>query len=136
MENTNQLGASWENDSLHFVESKETSPKKIFHIPFEPRPQTPTKKGSLDIWEKELVIRIKGAIKEHRISSSTINLALPTTDIIFRSFIIPWMQPNEVKNVVNFEVSKYIPFPLDELTYSFHPVTISDASRRDRKSVV
>ncbi|OGW98374.1 MAG: hypothetical protein A2Z81_07940 [Omnitrophica WOR_2 bacterium GWA2_45_18] len=47
-------------------------------------------------------------------------------DIIFRSFIIPWMQANEVRGVVEFEVSKYIPFSIEELSYSFHSLTTTE----------
>ena len=49
-------------------------------------------------------------------------LSLPTQDLIFRSFIIPWMAPDEVKGVVEFEVTKYVPIKVEELVYTFHTI--------------
>jgi len=133
MNDIKQLGASWENDSLYFVESSTTNPEKMFTIPFQPRSQTSTKKDTLDVWESELVEKIKNTFKEQKVHSSTVNLSLPTSDIIFRSFVIPWMQHHEVKNVVEFEICKYIPFSLEELSYSYHPITIQgDGTRQIR----
>lgn len=130
MDKVRQLGVSWENDSLYFVESLEASPEKIFHIPFQERAQTPTIKGELDAWENELVKKIKNTLKEQKVFSTEINLSLPTSDIIFRSFVIPWMQEHEAKNVVEFEAGKYIPFSLEELSYSYHPITITENEKK------
>ncbi len=49
-------------------------------------------------------------------------LSLPTKELIFRSFVIPWMAPTEVKGVVEFEVTKYVPIKVDELIYTFHTI--------------
>jgi len=40
------------------------------------------------------------------------------------------MQQHEVKNVVQFEISKYIPFSLEDLSFSFHPITITENGKR------
>ena len=40
------------------------------------------------------------------------------------------MQPNEVKGVVDFEASKYVPFALDDLSYSFYPMTVTEGKLR------
>jgi len=127
MKNSKQLGVSWESNSLYFAESTETDPKKVFHVPFESRTQTPTQEIPLDLWEKELAAKIKGALKKQKVTSTAVNLSLSTSDIIFRSFVIPWMQKNEVKNVVEFEACKYIPFSLKELSYSYHHIAIRES---------
>ncbi len=55
-------------------------------------------------------------------SQRQIVLSIPTQDLIFRSFVIPWMAPNEMKGVVEFEVTKYIPLKVEELVYTFHSI--------------
>jgi Tfp pilus assembly protein PilN len=46
---------------------------------------------------------------------------------------VPWMQSKEIKSVVEFEATKYIPFSLKELAYSYHAMNITvDGSRRLR----
>jgi Tfp pilus assembly PilM family ATPase len=126
MKSNKHLGASWESSSLHFVESSETTPEKVFHVPFEPRSQTLTAKNTLDLWESDLAKNIRDALKKHKVSTTIVNLSLPTNDIIFRSFVIPWMQQREIKSVVEFEIGKYIPFSLSELSHSHHAISIAE----------
>jgi len=130
MSNLKQLGASWEDEALYFVESSETNPEKVFHVPFE-HGLEPTQKTASNIWKEELAEKIKDVFREQKVSTAEVNLSLPTKDIIFRSFVIPWMQKNEVKNVVEFEACKYIPFSLKELSYSYHPIAIEEDNTKN-----
>jgi len=124
MADIKQFGMFWGSDSLNFVESSGFNPGNMFQISYEVQPNDLSKSSVLAPWEKELASNIKRTLNKKKLSASKVNLSLPTKDIIFRSFTIPWMQQSEIKNVVSFEVSKYIPFSLDKLTYSFHPISI------------
>lgn len=126
MSKITQLGAFWENDILYFVDSSEENLERSASVPFLPRSQTSTVGGKSDAWEKDLSASIKSTLKKQKISATTVSLSLPTNDIIFRSFVIPWMQQREINNVVEFEVCKYIPFSLGELSYCHHPVTFQE----------
>ena len=57
--------------------------------------------------------------RERRITQTDVHLSLPVKDIIFRSFSIPMMTPQEMENVVKFEAKRYIPFKIEELYYTF-----------------
>ncbi|MCK4882043.1 MAG: pilus assembly protein PilM, partial [Candidatus Omnitrophica bacterium] len=71
--------------------------------------------------------------REQDLLASSVNLSLPAKDIIFRSFVIPWMEEHEIKSVVEFEASKYIPFSLEKLSFSFHPISfIENGTKRLR----
>lgn len=74
---------------------------------------------------RPLNAQIRDVLAKYNLKKPLISLSLPTQDIIFRSFVIPWMPPNEIRSVVSFEASKYIPFPLEDLNYAYHPVVIS-----------
>ena len=130
MSKITQLGVFWESNSLHFVESSETGLETMSHISFQQRSLTPAIEGVSDSWEKGLSISIKNALKKQKISTTTVNLSLPINDIIFRSFVIPWMQQREVNNVVEFEVGKYIPFSLGELSYCYYPITFQENEQK------
>ena len=41
------------------------------------------------------------------------------------------MQPAEVKNVVDFEVTKYIPISLEDLVYTFHAVPFTENEQKN-----
>ncbi len=128
MTESKHLGIFWGTTALYLTETSETSPETTFHVPFQKSSKSDSKKSSIDPMKVEFVRNLKSALAENNISSSSVNLSLPTKDIIFRSFTIPWMQRFEVNNVVEFEVTKYIPFSLDELAFSFQPITITENS--------
>ena len=65
---------------------------------------------------------LQKAFTKEPFSQRNIILSLPTKDLIFRSFVIPWMAPDEVKGVVEFEVTKYVPIKVEELVYTFHTI--------------
>jgi len=124
------LGLFWGQNTFHFVETVNNNPINFFSIPYQITKDianftfTDTKEGS------QIVEIIQSALKEHDIQATSINLALPTKDTIFRSFVIPWMQSSEINGVVEFEVSKYIPFKLDELSYKFQNLSFTENKKR------
>jgi Tfp pilus assembly PilM family ATPase len=96
----------------------------MVEVPFKRDTKGSKKKTILDPWKVELASDVKNALNDQNITTSALNLSLPTKDIIFRSFTIPFMDDQELKSAVEFEVSKYIPFGLEDLSFSFHPIHI------------
>ena len=125
-----QLGVYWGSEGLYFLVSQAGAPTKTFHFPFGEASKETIKKGPLSTPGIALVAEIKNIVRKNGIAESSVNLSLPTRDIIFRSFVIPWMQDHEVKNVVEFEAAKYIPFSLDKLSYSFHATSFMENNTR------
>ncbi len=131
MADKKQFGAFWGGDKIYFVESVNVTPKKFFSLPIKPRAVSPIKENnSLSSDSMDLTYSIQESLRQHNIGSMTINLALPTKDIIFRSFVIPWMQSAEVRAAVDFEAGKYIPFALKDLAYAFHSIMFNDKGTR------
>lgn len=125
-----RLAAYWGEDALYFVETSGTNPLQIFSVPFTERNTDLPDQGGIVPWNIQLISLIQDALRRQNISQATVYLALPVKDIIFRSFVIPWMQPNEIKGVVDFEVRRYIPFPLEELYYCFHSILLKENNAR------
>ena len=50
---------------------------------------------------------IQAALNQENADKSHVILSLPTRDTVFRSFIIPWMQSSEIKNVVSNTIVIY-----------------------------
>ncbi len=122
-----KLGVYWGQNLLYFVECENNAPKKIFSAPIE-QPAVPTLRESTA--GLKITATIQKALQEQFISDSAISLAVPPKDIIFRSFVIPQMQPGEIENVVQFEATKYVPFRLEELSYTFFPLPIVENKRK------
>jgi hypothetical protein len=133
MAGNRQLGVFWGKDILYFVESVGDNPHSIFSVPFTDEAKGSLDGGPLGPVGMEIVSLIQNALRQHKVSAPAVHLSLPPKDIIFRSFTIPWMQPGEIKSVVDFEAGKYVPFALEELSYSFYPIPFTEGpSRRIR----
>ncbi len=123
-----KLGIFWDSNAFHFVEIDSGNPKKIFVVPFGPDPARLAAGESLD--NAKLITLIQKAIQDQRIIDTSVNLSLPSKDIIFRSFVIPYMSSSDVKNVVEFEASKYVPFSLSELVFTYYPFATLENKKR------
>ena len=126
-----QLGVFWGKNNLFFVVTVSGEPTETFSVPL-PRDAGvgSIEAGPFSPMGMEIISLVQNTLRQNKIASGNVNVSLPARDIIFRSFIIPWMRPNEVKGVVDFEASKYVPFALDELSYSFYPMTVIDGNLR------
>lgn len=128
-----QLGIYWGLNSLYFIDTSSTKVLQSYSLPL---PQTigggtSLEPGAFNQEALQFATLIQDALKRYKTSPSQVNLSLPINDIIFRSFVIPWMQAGELKGVVDFEASKYVPFPMEQLTYAFHAMNIvKDGNRR------
>lgn len=123
-----QLGVYFGQYSLSIVETENQSPGKYFNAPhnlFDSSDQAQSKNVPDDI---KLTAIIQKSIRDQKISTSEVSLSLPTKNIIFRSFVIPWMTANEIEGVIAFEARKYIPFKMEELSFTYHALTITEKS--------
>ena len=67
---------------------------------------------------------IQKFIRDAHITVNSVNISLPAGDVIIRSFVIPLMKPNEIGSAVEYEVKKYVPFNLKDLSYAYHSIPI------------
>jgi len=125
-----KLGVYWGQNILYFVEAENTVPKKIFSAPFEWGSKNIEMQKAESTEGIKLTATIQRALQGQQILDATIALAIPPQDIIFRSFVIPSMQPTEVKNVVEFESPKYVPFRLEELNYTYFPLPFTENKKK------
>ncbi len=117
-----QVGVFWGESSLTFVLT--TNDGKVttsFEVNLD-------KENPLD--SNSLSKTIGDTLNHLNISGLSANLSIPIKDIILRSFTIPWVRAKEIQSIIEFEASKYIPFDLQELNYSFHSTTIKENSSR------
>jgi Tfp pilus assembly PilM family ATPase len=85
------------------------------------------KKDTLVFKEKEIseteaeIIEKLNSLQEalREIKTRDCFIGLPSGDLIIRSFVLPSLPSKEIPQALNFEVVRYIPFPLEELIYDF-----------------
>src|SRR6185503_7982496 len=128
-----KLGVYWDGNTLYFVDTDQGAPRRMASTPFAHEALQKALNNTLSPEGTKTIAFIQEILRRNKISNTAINLALPSREIIFRSFIVPWMQSKEIKGVVEFEATKYIPFALKELAYSYHAMNVTkDGNRRLR----
>jgi len=128
MSPNSQLGLHWGTEAFYFVEEEKGQIKQALQTPFD------APLGSEDQDEIPQGLKfthlIQKTFKENGITTKKVGLSIPGKDLIFRSFVIPWMQSEEILDAVSFEITKYIPIPLENLSYTFHPAPFSDGNQK------
>lgn len=151
MSGPSKIGAFITSNTIEIVEVENSSPTKSISIPIKLDPPAQDAamgeevaiEGAEDFTEgmsgsavnDQVAQEIKIALEKEGISATDVCLSLPTKDIIFRSFIIPWMKSTEIEETVQFEAKKYIPFSLDEVIYSIAPITKTEDNVKQLKII-
>ena len=118
-----QTGIYWGKQGFYLVGVQDKQITQSLYLPFDTPLETEATENLPDDLKQTALLQ--KALQEYNFPTPTVNLSLNDKDIIFRSFAIPFMLPHEAKNVIEFEVTKYIPVPMDNLYYAYHcqPVT-------------
>ncbi len=119
-----KLGVYWGTQGLSFVEVfKDSRTQKAF-LPFASIYSEQPQEAEVSLLQDaRLLEHIQRIVRNSAFNTSDIYLSIPSKDIIVRWFVIPWMRPYEIQGIVAFEARKYIPFPLEDLTYTYYPST-------------
>lgn len=133
MSSGKNLGLFWGNNAFSIAESQEDVPQKVLRVLHHPSPAIDPVSSGVNADDIQFVFPLKEALKTNNINSTDVNLVLPSKDIVIRSFVIPVLKPSEIRGVVEFEIKKYIPFNLRDLSYNFHAtMSIEDKVKRMR----
>lgn len=66
-----------------------------------------------------IIALFKEELRRNKIEAKEATLCLSGKDLIIRTFEIPLLPRDELKNAINFEVKKYIPFKVEDLISDF-----------------
>ncbi|MFZ2937190.1 MAG: hypothetical protein WA066_00600, partial [Candidatus Omnitrophota bacterium] len=81
--------------------------------------------------EVKIVALFKDELRKNNIDAKEAVICLSGKDLIIRTFEIPVMPANELVNIINFEVKKYIPFKVEDLIADFQ-TKLDKLSRRNQ----
>ncbi len=115
-----KLGLFFGNNAFSIVESQNDVLVKLARVPYSVVPAIDVASPSAQAEDAKFAATLKENLRINNIVLTDVHLALPSKDIVIRSFIIPNLNSNEVRSVVEFEIKKYIPFNLKDLAYNFH----------------
>ena len=119
------LGIHWGERGVTLVEVVHGVPAVSAFVPF---PQTPGE-GVLNTSgvsrEIQILEVLQKAVRNKGFSTVDTSFSIPSKDIVIRWFVIPWMKSSEIHSVVAFEAKKYVPFPIEEMSYTYYPTTLA-----------
>ncbi len=72
--------------------------------------------------DQQVVQALQEALSACRASTRQVAVTMPAKDVLLRCFKLPMLPKAEWEEAVHFEVRKYIPFKVDELTWAYHVV--------------
>lgn len=131
-----QIGIFWGKDFLSVAE--EQAGKLIF-VAAIPR-KNPEKNEPFstpdNVTNSEnlyLTAAIQRFVRNQKITKPIACLAIPSLDIIFRSFTLPAMDQEEIENAIIFEAPRYIPFKLNDLFFTYHTVPFTEHDIRKNR---
>jgi hypothetical protein len=125
-----RLGLYWGESGLDLVEIAHDGPKLSAKVSFDDLENNPMIGVKTLTEDLRLLDLLQKTIRNSAFSTVDTYLSLPSKDIIIRWFIIPWMRPAEIEGVVSFEARKYLPFPLEDLVYTYFPSPINKGGNR------
>jgi len=80
--------------------------------------------------EIQITAILQKMLQDHRITGGSFYVSLPLKEIILRSFIIPFVQKEDIQNVIKFEAKKYMPFDIQDLTFVFHTIPFAEGQKK------
>ncbi|MEW5894146.1 MAG: pilus assembly protein PilM [Candidatus Omnitrophota bacterium] len=123
-----QLGIYWGSNSFSIVENISGRFSNVFLVPFDT--EITEGEGSIPD-ELRFPTILKKTFEFRSVKSRNTSLSLPTNDLIFRSFEIPFMNKSEIASVVEFEITKYIPLKLEDLIFTYHTIPSANSKQKN-----
>lgn len=118
-------GIYFSSKGVALVQQSSGKIKNFLSLPYPFGPEELSGIVSDDIFDvfknkdMEMMAFLQKAIRDSKIDTSNIVVALPPKDLIVRFFEMPNIPRSEVLAGINFEMKKYIPFKIEELAYDF-----------------
>jgi len=75
-----------------------------------------------DYHDQQVAQAVQEALSACQVATREVAVTVPAKDVLLRCFKLPLLPKAEWEQAVHFEVRKYIPFKVDELTWTYHLV--------------
>lgn len=72
--------------------------------------------------DQQIAQAVQEALSACQVATRQVAVTVPAKDVLLRCFKLPMLPKSEWEQAVHFEVRKYIPFKVEELTWTYHVV--------------
>ncbi|MFC1703626.1 pilus assembly protein PilM [Candidatus Omnitrophota bacterium] len=110
------LGINFGVNAFDIVEMEKNNIIRNFHVDYEDKEQ----QSIIEVTDEiKLTALLQKTLNTKKIETKEVVAALPSEEVLLRSFLIPPVTKNELQGAVEFEARKFIPFRLEELYFDF-----------------
>lgn len=121
-----QIGFFWGEEKVTLVEFKKNAPLRVISSPLDPKINISSPLSSNFTEDLQITAVLKKMLQDNQMTEGPFYVSLPAKEIILRSFVIPFVKPEEMKNAVKFEAKKYLPIDMQGLTFVFHAIPFTE----------
>jgi general secretion pathway protein L len=112
------LGIDFRDDHLKMVHlGKNLGAVRLLHSHIAKLP--PYNIYSID-YEESIVAEMLDFTRQFRIKCDNIVIGLPRREIILRQISIPPVEKEDLRQIIEFEVERHVPFPTREIYFDYH----------------
>ena len=122
MASLKRLGFFWGEEKITVVEFEKNVLLKVVSSPLGSKASTSSSLNSANSGlseEIQITAILQKILKDNKITGGPFYVSLPMKEIILRSFIIPFVQNEDIQNVIKFEAKKYMPFDIQDLSFVY-----------------
>jgi len=107
-----KLGIYFSQEAINIVEAD--TRKLLNHL------KIPLNAGSPETKGQRVNILLQEGLRSHNINTQNATITLASKDLIVRSFDLPILPKADLPAAISSEVTKYIPFKIEEIVYDFN----------------
>jgi len=130
MASSKRIGFFWGEEKITVVEFEKNTPLQVASLPLGSKTNASSPFSSNLTEEIQITAILQKMLKDNHIAGGSFYVSLPTKDIILRSFIIPFVRPDEIQTAIKFEAKKYMPFDIQDLSFVFHTIPFAEGQSK------
>jgi len=130
MASSKRIGFFWGEEKITVVEFEKNAPLQVASLPLGSKTNVSSPFSSNLTEEIQLTAILQRLLKDNNITGGSFYVSLPMKDIILRSFIIPFVKPDEIQTAIKFESKKYMPFDIQDLSFVFHTIPFAEGQSK------
>ncbi len=120
------IGFFWGEEKLTLVEFEKNAPLQVVSSPLGPKINASSSFSSNLTEELQITTIFQKMLQDNRITGDSFYVSLPMKEIILRSFVIPFVQQEDIQNAIKFEAKKYLPIDIQALTFVFYTIPFTE----------
>jgi Tfp pilus assembly PilM family ATPase len=120
MVSSKRIGFLLGEEKVTFVRFEKNALAQVISSPLDPKTDSSSPFSANFNEEIQTTAIFNQLLQDKLIQGGPFYISLPLKEVILRSFVIPFVKPEDIQNVIKFEVKKYLPIDIQELNFIFY----------------